>query len=144
MARWRNEALRLLPELKEYIESADQIMAFWIAAMLAFQFAYERSTADESLISRIYTFADWCLAAPRGSDAGHDPCTAVMIAFYESIPTIAAAREDMLNWFTRKEVVSLKDIFSYHIGETGFGELLQHMYQNRRLYRNRKTIEAAP
>ena len=144
MARWRAEALRLLPELQKAIDSSHEIMAFWIEAQLAFQRAYERKPPDESLIARIYSYADWCTNARRGPDAGHDPSTAIAVAFFEDIPTIPAALADMPRWFTFKEVAENKPIFSYHIGEEGYQQLLQHMQRNRHLYRPRAPQSGEP
>jgi hypothetical protein len=137
MARWRAEAQKLLPELRKAIDSSHEIMALWIEVRLAFERAYERRPRDESLIERVYSFADWCASAPRGADAGQDPLTAVITAFYEDIPTHLAAREDMPRWFTYDEVVDGKAVFSYHLGEEGYRELLEHMRRNRGRYRVR-------
>ncbi len=137
MARWRAEALRRLPELRSAIDSAHQIMAFWIDAGEAFRRAYAEQPPNESLIARIYSYADWCLNAPRVSDAGHDPSTAVVVAFFEHVPTIPAAWRDMPRWFTFAEIAESKAIFSYHLSEIEFESLLAHMQRNRRLYRPR-------
>jgi hypothetical protein len=139
MARWRVEALKRLPELKEKIESAPQIMAFWIEALHAFEDAYDQKPPDESLISRVYDFADWCEIAPRNPDAERDPLTAVNLCFYEHIPTIPAARADMPKWFTFLEVSENRSIFSYLVGQDDYQQLLQHMQRNRRLYLPRKS-----
>ena len=119
-------------------------MAFWIEARLAFQRAYERKPLDESLISRIYSYADWCANARRGPDAGHDPSTAIVVSFFEDIPTIPAAREDMPRWFTYAEVAENRPIFSYHIGEEEYQRLLQHMDRNRHLYKPRPPQSSEP
>jgi hypothetical protein len=139
MARWRAEALKRLPELKEAIESAHEIMAVWIDIRFAFERAYAKEPRDESLISRIYSFADWCENARPNPDAGRDPVTSVVVAFYEDIPTIPAARDDMPRWFSFLEVAENKPVFSHHIGEEGFGQLLQYMQRNRQLYRPRES-----
>jgi hypothetical protein len=134
MALWRAEALKRLPELRKAIDSSDTIMALWIELYIAFERAYERNPRDESLISRIYSFADWCEKAPRGTDAGRDPSTAVVIGFYEDIPNHSAARDDMPRWFTYAEVAQDKRLFSYKIGEEKYRELLQYMSRNQHRY----------
>jgi hypothetical protein len=146
MARWRAEALNRLPELREKIDSAQEIMAFWIDAFLAFRRAYERQPPDESLILRIYSFADWCEAAPRVDDAGRDPSTAVVVAFYEDIPTVPAAWEDMPRWFTYAQITENKPVFAHHLDEEAYQKLLQHMQRNRDLYRPRdsKSVKRCP
>jgi hypothetical protein len=144
MARWRAEALKRLPELRKAIDSAHEIMAFWIEAQSTFRRAYEQDPRDESLIERTYAFADWCANARRGPDAGHDPSTAIVVAFYEDIPTIPAARDDMPRWFTYSEVAESKAIFSYHLTDNDFGLLLRHMHRNRHLYRPRVPPPGVP
>jgi hypothetical protein len=140
MARWRAEALKGLPELRKKINSADNIMALWIEALYAFEQAYRGNPPDESLIARVYAFADWCMGAPRGPDAGHDPLSAVMIGFYESIPTFPAAREDMPRWFTYDEVAQSRAVFSYLIGDEEYQRLLEHMRKNISRYRPRASL----
>ena len=64
MARWRSEAIERLPELRDTIAKAESIMSLWIELHLTFQNAYREPKNDE-LIARIYSYADWCLTAPR-------------------------------------------------------------------------------
>lgn len=137
MARWRAEALSRLPELRRDITSSDNVMALWIELQLAFEKAYKADPSDESLIARIYSFADWCIQAPRNPDTEHDPSTAATVAFYEHIPTIPQAREDMPRWFRYSEVAQSRDIFSYLIGEQSYQELLAHVQRHQHLYRPR-------
>jgi hypothetical protein len=136
MALWRAEALKRLPEFRDKIESADSVMALWIDLSLGFARAYDERPPDESLIGRIYSFADWCeRRAPRGPDAGRDPMTAVTVAFYEHIPACEAAREDMPRWFRFSEVADNREVFSYLIGDEAYGALVEHMSKNRKRYR---------
>ena len=93
--------------------------------------------ADVSLIGRIYSFADWCMQAPRGPDAGHDPMSAVTVAFYEDIPTFKPARDDMPRWFPYAEVANNRQVFAYHIGDAMYDELVEHMAKNRHGYQSR-------
>jgi hypothetical protein len=126
MARWRSAAIERLPELREAIAKANNVMSLWIELHLAFDNAY-REPRNDGLIARIYSYADWCLSAPRSEDASHDPPTAVAVAFYEHIPQSKAAREDMPKWFSYDEVAKSRAIFSYHIGDKAFDELLAYM-----------------
>lgn len=136
MAKWRAAAIERLPEFRQIITDADNLMALWIELEMAFERAYQGSR-DESLIARIYSFADWCGNAPRGHDAGDDASTALVVGFYEHIPSIPAARDDMPRWFRRSEVVENKQIFAYLIGEEAYGRLIQYMAKNERLYKPR-------
>lgn len=137
MAKWRAQALSRLPELRQVIASSDSIMALWTELQWAFGQAYKTDPPDESLIARIYTFADWCTQAPRNSDPEHDPATAAVVAFYEHVPTIPEARQDTPRWFRYSEVVQARDVFSYLIGEQSYQDLLAHIKRHQHLYRPR-------
>src|SRR4051812_26107460 len=104
MAKWRAEAVARFPELRRVTESSDGVMALWIDLWCLFEDAYRADPPDESVIERVYSFADWCSRAPRGPDPGHDPLSAVTVSFYESIPKLRAARDDMPRWFRYSEL----------------------------------------
>jgi len=141
MARWRAEALSRLPDLRRVITSADNIMALWIDLESSFEKAYKAEPRDESSISRIYAFADWCLQARPVPDAAHDPCSAVVVGFYEHIPTFRPARDDMPRWFTYDEVAQNKHVFSYHIGDEAYQELVDYMRKNQRRHLPRARLD---
>jgi hypothetical protein len=143
MAKWRAEALKRLPELRHTIDEAWEIMALWLQIQSAFAKAYKSDPPNDSLISRIYDFADWCLDAPRGPDAGHDPMTSVCVAFYEDIPTIKVARDDMPRWFRYEDIVENKQIFSYQIGESEYEKLVEYMRRNQRRYVPRDHVRSS-
>jgi hypothetical protein len=130
MARWRSAAVERFPELRGTIASAESVMSLWIELHLMFDDAYREPRNDDP-IARIYSYADWCLSAPRREDAGHDPLTAVAVAFYEHIPQSKAAREDMPRWFSYDDVAKSRSIFAYHIGDESFEELLDYMKRNQ-------------
>ena len=138
MAKWRAEALKRLPEHQRVIEAAPSIMSLWIELSPLFHRAYEVEPRDESLIARIYGFADWCMQAPRHDDAGHDPLSAVACAFYEHIPTHGPARDDMPRWFRPDEVARSREVFAYLIGDEKFEKLLAYMKQHRDRYVKRR------
>lgn len=144
MARWRAEALDRLPELQQEIASADSIMALWSELLYAFEKAYRAEPRDESLIARIYAFADWCVQARRGPDAGRDPLTAVMVAFYEHIPAFRPARDDMPRWFRDTEVAENRQVFSYHIGDEEYDALVAYMRKNPHRYQPRPRPPGEP
>jgi hypothetical protein len=132
MARWRAAAIERLPEFQHVVAAADTVMALWIELGLEFEKAYRER--NESLIGRIYAFADWCLKAPQGPDAGLDPFTAAVVGFYEHIPTIPAARDDMPRWFRSSEVSENKQVFAYLIGEQAYQDLVSYLVKNRHRY----------
>ena len=138
MARWRAAAIERLPELRDVIAAASNVMALWTEIQFLFHKAYEEPRNDD-LIARIYSYADWCASAPSGPDAGHDAPTAVTICFYEHVPTDPKARQDMPRWFRYEEVVLMKQVFSYLTGEREYENLLVFMSQNRHRYVPRET-----
>lgn len=137
MAKWRAKALECLPELRDAITSADRVMAVWTDLLHSFEKAYEADPRNESLIARIYSFADWCVNAPRGSDAGHDPVTAVAVCFFEHIPRHKLAREDMPRWFRYSDVAASRAVFAYLIGDADYDALLKYMAKNQDRYQPR-------
>lgn len=143
MARWRAQALKHLPELRDIITAEDSVMALWIELQSAFEKAYRVDPPNESLIARIYAFADWCIQAPRGPDVGHDPLTAVTTVFYEDIPTLKPARDDMPRWFLYSEVAENRRVFSYMIGDEEFDALVKYMAKHQHRYQPRGTAQAA-
>jgi hypothetical protein len=143
MARWRAEAIKRLPELQKVIASSDSVLALWAELFYAFEDAYRADLPDESLIARIYSFADWCVEAPRGRDASHDPVTAVTVCFYEMVPTCRPARDDMPRWFEYSEVAENKQVFAYMIGDEQYGELLKYMAKHQNRYQPRE-IDSSP
>jgi hypothetical protein len=135
MAKWRAEALARLPELRKQIDAADSVMWLWDEVYRdAFVPAYESDPPDESLIARVYSYADWCLNARRHPDAAHDPPTAVMVCFYEWLPHFPPARDDMPRWFTYEEVAESRSVFAYMIGQQKYFELLRYMDKHRKRY----------
>lgn len=137
MPAWRREAIKRLPELRKEIAGAETLMGLWIELNLQFKWAY-REPRNESLIKRIYSYADWCSQAPATKDAETDPGTAVACAFYEHIPTIPAARDDMPRWFTAEQVLKSRQVFSYFLEEKQFADLLSHMRKHSSRHRGQR------
>jgi len=140
MSRWRHEALKRLPQLQKVIAQADSVMALWIELVCIFEKAYRCDPPDEKTIAAIYSYADWCIQAPRRPDAGHDPLTAVIVCFYEDIPTIRPARDDMPRWFSYTEVADNPSVFGYMIDQHELESLLGYMQKNRHRYQPRASI----
>jgi len=122
--QWGKEAFERFPELIDQFDQVESPYQLWIELMDAFRKAYE-TPRNEDLISRIYAYADWCCTQPEGATAEDDLGSCVCVCFYEDIPTIPAALEDMPRWFTRDEIVMMKQTFSYMVGEEGFQRLLR-------------------
>lgn len=148
METWRAKALELLPELAADIlhEEIDTPMQLWIELSLVFDRAYE-APRNESLIERIYQFAFWGLehGEHHPTDAGRDLPTCVCVCFYEHIPTNEAARRDMPRWFTREEVVLMRELFTYHYSDwDGLLALFPEPMSNRRARREAREANRQP
>lgn len=141
MSRWRREALKRLPQLQKVIAEADSVMALWIELRCEFEKAYRRDPPDEETVAGIYAYADWCIQAPRRPDAGHDPCSAVIVCLQEDIPAIRPARDDMPRWFKYSEIADNPSVFGYSISTEAFQSLLRHMDKNRHRYQPRASLD---
>lgn len=130
MSHWRAEAIRRLPGMRKQIERASSITSLWIELTSPFLDAYSEPR-DESLILRVYQFADYCIHLPRVADIGFDSFTAVWIGFFEWLPFHKATRDDMPRWLTYEEVRDGEKIFKNLIGDESYIELLEFMQQNR-------------
>jgi hypothetical protein len=119
---WQDEAKRRFPRLAEAISAADSPYLVWIDLSMEFGRAYE--TGDLALVADIYAYAGWCCRQPPGTTAEDDLGTCVATCFFEHIPTIPPALEDMPRWWTIDDVVSMKQIFSYMVGEEGYAKIL--------------------
>jgi hypothetical protein len=96
----------------------------WIELQSLFEMAWGKTPPDIDLIGRVYEFAKWCIAQPSGTTAEDDLGTAVVVCFYEHIPTIPRALADMPNRFTRAQVLGSREAFSHIVGEAGFAKIL--------------------
>ena len=136
MPPWRETAFELLPELGETITDPeiDTPYRLWFELRHAFEEAYDASPRDESLIGRIYQYADWCVSAPRGNNAADDLLTCACVCFYEHIPQHPAARDDMPRWISYQDFVGSEQIFRYHLIEEDFLALKQHFDRHRNDY----------
>lgn len=128
---WKTEAFSRFPELREQFAKCDTPYLLWFELRDAFHAAYDASPRDESMIKRVYQYADWCCRQPRGKTADDDLATCVTASFYEHIPESPAALADMPRWFTLEDVWKMKDVFSYMVGNDGFQNILDAYAQRR-------------
>jgi hypothetical protein len=126
---WGREAFKKFPELIDRFDFVQSPHELWFELRDAFEEAY-REPRNEDLISRIYSYANWCCAQPEGKTAEDDLGTCVCACFFEHIPELPAALEDMPRWFSRSDVLLMKEIFSYMVGEDGFQRIIQ-VYDRR-------------
>ena len=121
--QWRTEAFKRFPDLAVRFQQADTSYLLWFELRDAFKQAY-RSPRNEDLIKRVYDYCDWCIDQPAGTTAEDDLATCVSVCFFEHIPEVSEAVEDMPRWFSRADVLSMKDVFSYLVGSEGYAKVL--------------------
>ena len=100
MPPWREKATQVFPEFASIVRDAEDPYSLWGDLLDIFNGAYG-PPPDESLIKRIYEFADWCIDQPQGTTAADDLTTCVAVSFYEtfrSIPTRALTCRVGLLW----------------------------------------------
>jgi hypothetical protein len=118
----------MLPELQAEIVGAESPMSLWIDIICSFDEAYEEPR-NESLIRRVYEYADWCLYQKGGEIAAEHLPTCVATCFWEHIPTNRAARDDMPRWVSFGDVIVNEHFFGRLITEEEF-ERLKRLYQS--------------
>jgi hypothetical protein len=128
---WEKEAFKRFPELRKF-DPMGSAYVLWPELAEAFKRAY-RAPRNEDLIARIYAFADWCCSQPPGDNAENDLATCVSVCFYEHIPESPEALKDMPRWFSRSEVIAMKETFSYLVDEEGFQTILAAFTRHHRL-----------
>jgi len=130
MTQWRRLALAELPALRQEIEAAPNVMALWIELESSLTRAYGLPEPDEDTISGIYRYAFWTL------QASPDPLarTAVIVAFFEHLPTHDAVRADLHRWIDPRLFHELQPAFGYFLSESEL-EAFRREYRQRRAAR---------
>jgi hypothetical protein len=123
MSAWRRQALALLPEFRETIQSSDNPMAMWIDLRLSFEDAM--AAKQFGVVNRFIQFAAWCTSEHSGK-LPNDTSTAVAVAFYEHLPDNRAYWPHFRKWFSSSEFEMLLPIFSYYMNPEGLTELKRH------------------
>ena len=116
-----------MPSLRTTIEDAPNVMSLWIEFNQELEAAYDARPPDEERIRAIYRYALWALQE-SGND---DVVTAVVVAFFEHLPTRAAVRDDVYRWFSPEVFCSLEAPFRYFLSEEEF-VAFRSEYQRRR------------
>jgi len=79
---------------------------------------------NEGDIRSVYKYAEWCCKQPRSNDADEDLLTIVAVSFYEYLPEIPAAVKDIPRWFKASNIIEMREIFSYRLGDDGYQKIL--------------------
>ena len=125
MSRWRDEAFARFPELEDRFllceEAGSELSPHdvWEVLWEAFSEAH-KAPRNDGMIRRVYEYCHWCVGQPVEEDLARH----VVVCFFEMIPTLSEAVEDMPRWWSRADVVATREIFSYIVGEEGFARIL--------------------
>lgn len=121
---WLDEARRRFGDREDVFKYVDSPYSLWTNLRDVFKRAYDYPY-KEADIRAIYEYADWSCRQPRRETAEDDLLTCVAACFYEHIPEIEAALKDLPRWFKLSEVLTMREIFSYQVGEAGFERMLE-------------------
>jgi hypothetical protein len=118
MSQWRRQALQELPALKVVVERQPSVMSLWIELLGELTRAYEKAPLNEDLVARLYRYAYWSLAESKDPDA----VTAVVVAFYEHLPTEPRVRQDVHRWLSQELFHGLEERFGYFLSPAELDE----------------------
>jgi hypothetical protein len=119
---WKSTALLMVPQLPLEIEEAETPYLLWFALYQAFRDAYQEPRNDE-LIGQIHAYAKWCLTQPRPAELEDNLTTCVCLCFYQNIPLLEPARNDLPRWMTPSEFAPLIEVFRFHSTPEVFEQL---------------------
>ena len=138
MSLWRRLAIEKLPEFHTPIAQADNAYGVWIDLRFALNRIYEREPVDEALIARIYEYARWCWQQSRNDDLA----TAVIVCFYEHLPTDPPIRKDVARWLSAEDFEALRPAFGYHLSEAEVEEFAGEFFKHKpgQARQNRKPV----
>jgi hypothetical protein len=128
MSVWRRVALEKIPNLRKVIEAAPNVMTLWIELQL--QLAYGglyQSSSSEKIIAGIFNYASWCLNESHNWDTK----TAVVCAFYEHLPTMKDARENLPSRLSTDDFLKLKQDFKYLLSDREHEEFVKEFMKRK-------------
>ncbi len=128
---WLDEAHRRFGDREDVFQYVESPYGLWANLHDVFKAAYTYPY-NEADIRAIYEYFDWCCQQPRGETAADDLVTVVAVSFTEHIPQIPAAVRDLPRWFKLDEILEMRQILSYHVGEQGFQSLIEAYPKSQR------------
>lgn len=123
-SEWLKEAHRRFGDREDVFEYVETPYSLWSNLREVFKRAYDYPY-KEADIRAVYEYAEWSCRQPRGETAEDDLPTCVAVCFYEHIPEVEAAVKDLPRWFKLREILTMREIFSYHVGAQGFERMLE-------------------
>jgi hypothetical protein len=127
MSLWRRQALAELPELRSVVEGASTIMTLWSELESRLSAAYDEQPPDEQTIRQIYRHAVTTFEESPSAEAR----TAVVVAFFEHVPTHARVRADVHRWLQPELFHQLETAFRYFLSQGEFEDFVRE-YRIRR------------
>lgn len=121
---WLEEAHRRFGDREDVFEYVDTPYSLWSNLRDVFRCAYDYPY-KEADIRAIYEYADWSCQQAQGETAEDDLLTCVAVCFYEHIPEVEAAVKDLPRWFKLSEIMTMREIFSYQVGDAAFERILE-------------------
>jgi hypothetical protein len=110
---WKTVALAVVPDLTGEIVKAETPYLLWIEFYHAFREAYN-TPRNDALIGQIYQYAKWCLDQPQGERYEDDVKTCVCLCFYQNIPLLPPARDELGKWLTPEDFSTLRFVLRFH------------------------------
>jgi hypothetical protein len=104
VSEWRRHAINEFPEMRQAIDEAQSVHGVFFELLPALHGAYREPTRNESLIRRIYAFAEWSSSAEHADISG-----AAMTSFYEHLPEFRTAWLDLPNRVSPASLASIRD-----------------------------------
>lgn len=120
MSLWRSQAYERLPELRKMLQYEKLVHCFFGQLVDELNSAYADQNMD--LVKRIYQYIFHLLETRESSV---DFQTVIAVSFLEHIPQHELIRNDIRRWFTRSELESMREIFTYHGTEEQYREMLE-------------------
>ena len=127
MSLWRRQALAELPELRSLVEGAPTIMSLWSELESRLSAAYDEHPPDEQMIRQIYRHAVSTFEASPSAEAR----TAVVVAFFEHLPTHPSVRSDLHRWLQPGLFHQLEHAFRYFLSPGEFEEFVREYRTHR-------------
>src|SRR3954470_18328235 len=106
---WKAAALAIAPDLAGLIGQAELPQHLWIELYGVFRGAYD-PPGNDALIGQIYRYAKWCLDQPRGERYQDDIATCVCLCFYQNLPLLPPARDELGRWLTPEDFSTLEEV----------------------------------
>ena len=116
---WKSAALTIVPDMAGKIEEAETPYLLWFDLYHAFREAYSHPVND-GLIGQIYQYAKWCLDQPPGGRYEDDIKTCVSLCFYQNIPLLPRARDELGKWLAPEDFSTLKEVLRFHCDNDTF------------------------